>query len=289
MERSEFANVAIVAEKMRCDGARFSLPHMGDDLYFQNKAYVEKLLTDAGMSDDDIKDAVKTAVIAGGKGGNRRLIDVWWCNGKAAAIIGAASEHFARSTSEVHMKCFWVERKPGDHERMIDALWSSKWEMTLAAFRGKPREKNRRKSGHKGARIGNPASDNHKVLYKGRGERTGTEVHLKGRQLARVKEKTTQRVTSERKRNPKANYWEILVEDCSHYCAASLMKSLREAGIDMTQYFKGVSTISWERPLGPDDAEALDAGQEAWYASTSPKRLARQMEINFEGEEDAKD
>lgn len=284
MEHEEFANVAIVAEKMTCDGARFSLPHMGDDLYFQNRNWVEDTLRAAGMTDEEITKAVSTAVISGGTKGARRLIDVWFCNGKAATIIGKANEQFARSCTEIQMKCFWAEHKRGDHEAFIDSIYYSKVELTAAFFRGKPKANSRRQSGHKGARIGNPGSDNHKVIYKGTNEKTGTEVHLRGRQLQRIKKATGERVASERKRNPKVKYWDVLTDDCAHYAAKTLMKSLRDAGIDVTKFFKGVSSISWEKPLGPDDTEALDAAQEAWYIQTVTARLERQRDM-FETEE----
>lgn len=283
MEKSEFANAWLVAEHMVCDGARFSLPHMGDDLYFQNKAYVEKLCLDAGMTETEFKDAVKTAVVSGGKGGARRLIDCWWCNGKAAEIIGRASEQFARNTTELHVKCFWAERKPGDHDRFIDALWSSKFPLTMAGFRGKPNSRSRRTSGHRGARIGNPSSDNHKVIYKGRGEKTGTESHIKGRQLARIKQTADERHRSEKKRSPGVKFFDVLVDEVRYHAAQTFLKSLREAGINITDYFKGVSSISWERPLHADDTEALDSEQEAWYVSVQTARIARQLSLPEEG------
>lgn len=283
LQDNPHANAWIVAEKMVCDGARFSLPHMGDDLYFQNKARVERLCLEAGMTEQEFKAAVKTDVISAGKGAGRRLIDVWWCNGKAAEIIGRALEQFSRNTSEMHVKCFWVEAFDGAHDQFIDALWASKFAITMAGFRGKPRAQGRRTSGHKGARIGNPTSDNHKVIYKGRGERTGMESHIKGRQLSRIKQTADERHRSEKKRVPTTRHWDVLVDEVRYYAAATLLKSLREAGINVCEFFKGVSSISWLRPLGPDDAEALDSEQEAWYVSTATARLRRQLDL-FEGE-----
>lgn len=277
MDGTEFANVGIVSEHMTCDGARFSLPHMGDDLYFQNKEYIYKLLADAGMSDEEVRNAVKTAVVKGGKSGGSGMIDTWWVNGKAAEVIGKASEQFARATSEIHLKCFWAEVRPGSHDAFIDALWSTKFQLTMAGFRGKPSSRSRRTSGHRGARIGNPTSDNHKVIYKGTNEKTGMEVHLKGRQLGRIKEATKERHKAERKRNPKVKFWEVLVSECSYYAAQTLLKSLRDAGINVTDYFKGVSSVSWEKPLHGDDTEALDSAQEAWYVSTATEKAQKRL------------
>ena len=171
----------------------------------------------------------------------------------------------------------------GDHDRFIDALWSSKFQVTLATFRGKPSQRSRRTSGHKGARIGNPKSDNHKVFYKGVNEKTGTEVHLRGRQLQRIKETAKERYQTEKKSNPQAKLWDVTVDEARWHAAYSLMKSLREAGIDMTTYFKGVSSISWEKPIYQDDLEVLDKEQEAEYIKGAFKKLPRQL--GFETQE----
>lgn len=283
MAQSEFHNVAIVAEKMVCDGARVSLPHMGDDMYFQNKEYVNTLLEKAGMTAEQIARAVKTDVVSGGQTGNRRLIDVWWLNAEAANIVLRANEHFAHSVSEVHMKVFFAQKGPQEHSRFIDAMWSSRFAITMAAFRGKPNEKSRRTAGHKGARIGNPKSDNHKVIYKGRDEKTGMECHIKGRQLARIKETARERHTTVKRTDKDAKFWDTLVDEVGYHAAHSLMKSLREMGINVTDFFKGVSSVSWEKPLHGDDTEALDAEQEAWYIQAVTKRKASQLPM-FEEE-----
>lgn len=279
MPAPEPKNHFIVAERMTVDGARFSLPHAGDDEYFRRKLWVEELLTAHGMTDAEVRNAVKASVVGvNGKRGHYHL-DCFWVSGKAAEIIGSASERFAACVSEIHVKCFWVERYDGAHNAFIDALWSSKFAITLAGFRGKPRAAGRRTSGHKGARIGNPSSDHHKVIYKGRGEKTGMESHVKGRQLQRLKETATERNRTERKRNPSATLWRNIVEEVVWYAAWSLLKSLREAGINVCDYFSAVSSVSWERALYSDDAEALDNTEEAWYVSTHTARLSRQLQL----------
>lgn len=279
MATDEFHNAGLLAERMTCDGARLTLPHVGDDMYFQNKEYIEKLLAAAGMSDAQIAAECKTSVISGGKGGARRLIDVWWLSGKAANIVMSANEHFAHNTSELHMKVFFVGKKPTSHGEFIDAIWSTKFQYTIATFRGKPRETGRRTAGHKGARIGNPKSDNHKVIYKGRDEKTGMECHLKGRQLSRIKETARERVATAPKSQPKPKFWSVLLEEAGYHAAQSLMKSFRDMGINITDYFSAVSSVSWERAAYSDDAEALDVEQETWYVSTATAKLSRQLPL----------
>lgn len=281
--KDEFRNEGIVAEHMLCDGARFSMPHLDDNTYFLLRNWIEETLRKEGWSDAEISRDVRTSVIGAGKGGRFRLLDTWWVNGKAAAVIAKKDQRFAKSVTELHVKCFWVERKPGDHERFIDAMWSSKFPVTMAGFRGKPNAKSRRTAGHKGARIGNPKSDNHKVIYKGADEKTGTEVHLKGRQLGRIKETAHERYVSERRRETGRTLWDVTVEECAYHAAHSLLKSLREMGINITDYFSGVSSVSWSRPLHGDDVECLDEQQEADYVRTATNRLQRQLSI-FETE-----
>lgn len=282
MEHGEFSNAAVVAERMTCDGARFSLPHLGDDLYFQNKELIYKLLTEAGMTDEEQRIAVKTAVVSGGKGAGRRHIDTWWMNGKAASIVGSQSEYFARAVSEIHMKCFWVERARGSHDAFVDALWNSDMQATMAVFRGKPSTRSRRTSGRKGARIGNPASDNHKVIYKGHNEKTGMEAHLKGRQLQRIKERAKDRLKAVQRSRPMATTWDVVLEESAYHASQTLLKAIRQTGVNITEFYAGCSSISWEKPYGADDVEALDAAQEAWYCTAIGK--PRQAGLPLDGE-----
>lgn len=279
MEADEFRNVNTVSDHMICDGGRISLLYTDPETYQNDTMLMYEALRAAGWSDLRISNDMKTSILDVGKGARRRPISCTWLNGKALEVVAASDPYFARAITEVHMKCFWVEKTPGSHEAFVDAVYFSKFKFARATFQGVPNRKSRRMSGEKGVRFGNPKSDCHKSIYKAQKEKTGMEVHTKGAKLKRLHQTSNERYQSTKRSQPGITYWQVFNEECRYDAARTLMKSIREAGINICDYFSAVSSVSWERPLHADDAEALDSDQEAWYVETATARLPRQLEL----------
>lgn len=281
------ANTKAIFDKMIIDGGRLTWLHNGNDILFQRKERIYAALADAGMSAEAIAKGCKIDVVVSGKT-DRKHLDCAWLNGAQMMIVLIAFPHWWRNVTELHSKVFLLEREPTSNNDFVDACWSSRFSATVAAFRGVPSAKSRKSSGQKGVRFGNPKSDLHVVAYKAKNEKTGIEVHQKGRALQRAKN-ATERLIVERQYAPMdANDERATFTYEVHAAAArKITKSLRDAGINIADFFDGTSSVSWYTALHDNDVRFFDHTLEMMLVKVaSIARSKAQLPLPFTPESD---
>jgi hypothetical protein len=265
---------------MHVDGGRLTWVHNGNDIHFQRKERIYDALKTAGLSDKQCTDAVKMDVVISGKK-DKRYLDVCWLTGNALVIVLTMHPHWWRNVTELHSKAYLVARDHTSNNQFVDAIWQSKLAATVATFRGVPSSSSRRSSGQKGARIGNPKSDTHTVIYQAKNEKTGIEQHVKGRAIQNVKRDVDVFFAGAQGVYSEEDHKSMFIYQCHKRAATRIMKQLRAMGINITDYFYAASAVSWTDALYDDTHFNFNAGTEAAIVELHAGKAKGQLQMDF--------
>lgn len=256
-------NEDLLARNAVLDGVRLTFPHRGYDLGQQRyNGICEALAQASGLELQSIRDTIKFSRVKSGKAGSVEL-DVYFIGGKLARWFEKAGlDRYGFQVTELQVKFYLVEAYDGAHNQFIDACYAATGRYAGAFYTPSHSPRNKRASGSSGARFGNPKSDLHVTVNRYADERTGCEGHFRGQQLSRAKTASRQRQADSGVRPRAEQTFQEIQSAAARRTARRLLRSVRSRGIVLTDYFKGVSNISWSRPLHHTEFDILDPEEE---------------------------
>lgn len=261
-----------MAANARIDGIKLRWPYLDYEIH-QNRYYhlVEMLASNSGWSEQQVMGYIKYQKVKSGIRGGGELTSVF-IGGKLAKHLDATwLDEQLPYVAEVQTKWYLVEGNGRGQQAFEDAVWSARWGSFRPAFYGAQGKRGRSEPGSRGLSFSTGKSDVHVGIRRYRGERAGVEAHVKGQTLR----STVSEVRDRREReypagNAPKSFPEIQYQ-ASLRGARRFLRALRSRGIVLTDYFQGVSYISWERPLHEIAWELLDADEERKGAALGMK------------------
>lgn len=256
-------NEDLLARNAVLDGVRFTFPHRGYDLSQQRyEGIVEALAEASKWSDQQVRDTIKFQRIKSGRAGSIEL-DAYFIGGKLARfIVPAGLDRYGFNVTEMQVKFYLVEAFEGAHNVFTDACYAATGRYAGKFYTPSDAPRNKRASGSKGVSFGNQKADLHVTVNKYRGERSGVEGHFRGQQLNRAKSDSKRRQEDTGRRPSAEQTFAEVQHQAARRTARRLLRAARSRGIVLTDYFKGVSNISWQRPLHHDEFDILDPEEE---------------------------
>lgn len=262
-------NTALMARNAVLDGLAFRWPFRDYEEHNARHAELVSILTaESGFEYAKVLKYVKYDVIKSGKRGGGQL--------SALFIGGSLARHLPHewidahidNLTEVQVKFYLIERESGSYEAFIVATFAARGGKFAPAWYG-PGNTGRGKSEARAVTFGRDKAGLHVTANKYRGERPGVEGHIGGEVLRKVRNGVVEReqraasVGASRKAFPEVQYQAAL------RTARRFVSAVRSRGIVLTDYFKGVSYVSWERPLHEIGYDLLDADEETLAVKTA--------------------
>jgi len=280
------SNETIIARNCHCDAVRLSFPRRGSDETQRLCNHIYTSLSEAsGMSDYDVRQYVKYHIVKSGRRGGAEL-DTFFIGGKLSRFfVRAGLSVYFKNISEIHAKFYLVEKYNAAHEDFVTALWTGTGSFVVNGYNPGKQSRSPRSSGNRGATVGNPKSDLHVTFNRYRGERSASEGHLRGLLLAKDKSDAAERFGLERALGSAEVDAGALFAQTARRTARRLLAAARSRGLNIADFFKGVSDVSWEKPLHDDTYDALNSDEEMQYikfADVPGFRYGKQSGLDLE-------
>ena len=260
------SNETVIARNCHCDAVRLSFPRKGSDETQRlcNHIYAE-LSEASGMSDYDVRKYVKYHIVKSGRRGGAEL-DTFFIGGKLSKFfIRAGLGVYFKNISEIHAKFYLVGVNDASHEDFTTALWTGTGSFVVNGYNPGRQSRSPRSSGNRGATVGNPKSDLHVTFNRYRGEHSASEGHLRGLLLAKDKGDVSERFGLPGSVGSAQVDADALFAQAARRTARRLLAACRSRGINIADYFKGATDISWIKPLHGEDWTELSHDEEAQY------------------------
>lgn len=261
-----------MAHNARLDGVKFRWPYTDYTVHQQRAERLYEMLTEAsGWPEQSVRNYVKYAKVKSGKKGGGEITSVFIGGALAKHLPPEWVEENLTYLAEVQTKWYLVEGKGYGQQSLEDAVWNSRDGSFRPAFYGAQGKRGRSEPGSRGLSFSAGDSDIHVGARRYRGERYGVESHVKNKVLRQIVGEVRQR---QERQYPAGNAPKAFPEvqyQASLRGARRFLRSLRSRGIALTDYFQGVSYISWEKPLHEIGWELLDADEERQGAAVGMK------------------
>lgn len=236
-------NEARMGNAAVCDGVRLQFHGYEHDRFQQLYRRIWGIIQDATLLDDkELGRFIKPKVVRHDTStkGSLRIIQL---TGAAARYAHNLPWDLTKNLSQMHVKCYGVERFDGGHEAFVDAIYAGigSSRSQLSFFAGVANPKQPKASGQKGTRIGSRKSDKQVVVYKRRGERPGIEARVQDKTLARCIKETEEYATSLDEMPDDRTMWVLLTAKVGRVGYLAALKTVREMGINIADFFEGVS------------------------------------------------
>jgi len=280
------SNENVIARNCHCDAVRLSFPRRGSDETQRLCNHIYAALAEAsGMSDYDVRQYVKYHIVKSGRRGGAEL-DTFFIGGKLSRFfVRAGLSVYFKNISEIHAKFYLVEKYNAAHEDFVTALWTGTGSFVVNGYNPGKQSRSPRSSGNRGATVGNPKSDLHVTFNRYRGERSASEGHLRGLLLTKDKGDAAERFGLERAVGSEEIDAGALFTQAARRTARRLLAASRSRGLNIADFFKGVSDVSWEKPLHDDTYDALNSDEEMQYikfADVPGYRYGKQYDLDLE-------
>jgi len=280
------SNETIIARNCHCDAVRLSFPRRGSDETQRLCNHIYAALSEAsGMSDYDVRQYVKYHIVKSGRRGGAEL-DTFFIGGKLSKFFSKAGLGvYVENISEIHAKFYLVEKYDAAHEDFVTALWTGTGSFVVNGYNPGKQSRSPRSSGNRGATVGNPKSDLHCTVNRYRGERSASEGHLRGLLLASDRRDILEWEYVFGSNRSTQDYVDAIFAQAARRTARRLLAACRSRGINIVDYFKGVSGISWEKPLHHEDWDVLNSDEEKQYikfADVPGYRYVKQSELDLD-------
>ena len=260
-------NEVLIAGNMSVDGVRIRFPRRGYDESQRRVNHVfSELARLSGWDEQAVRKYVKYGIVKSGKQGGGEW-DSFFIGGQ---LTKSDTRPFFvanyKYVTEVHVHAYLVEKYAGAHEQFCIAFYASGGgKFTSSGYNPGPGARAKKSSGERGITIGNPKSDLHVGVRKYRGERAKVEGHYQGAGLAKARSKAARDHADSRYDGGPFDGFAALVAQASSRTANRFLTAVRSRGIVLTEYYAGVSYISWERPLHETDFDRFDQEEEVQH------------------------
>jgi len=280
------SNENVIARNCHCDAVRLSFPRRGSDETQRLCNHIYAALSEAsGMSDYDVRQYVKYHIVKSGRRGGAEL-DTFFIGGKLSKFfVRAGLSVYFKNISEIHAKFYLVENYDAAHEDFVTALWTGSGSFVVNGYNPGKQSRSPRSSGNRGATVGNPKSDLHVTFNRYRGERSASEGHLRGLLLAKDKGDVSERWGLARTPGDSEIDAGALFAQAARRTARRLLAAARSRGLNIADFFKGASDISWSKPLHNEDWDEFDSNEEKLYikfADVAGYRYSKQSDLDLE-------
>lgn len=261
-----------MAANARCDGVKFKWPY-GDYTVHQQRAekLYDMLAENSGWPLEKVREYVKYAKVKSGKRGGGEITSVFIGGALARHLDKAWVEANLTYLTEVQVKWYLVEGKGRGQQPFEDAVWHARDGSFRPAFYGTQGKRGRSEPGSRGLSFSTGKSDVHVGARRYRGERYGVEAHVKDKVLRQIVNDVQGRHEREYPTGNAPRAFPEVQYQAALRGARRFLRSIRSRGIALTDYFQGVSYISWERPLHEIAWELLDAEEEKLGAAVGTK------------------
>lgn len=261
-------NAALMARNAVTDGIAMRWPYEDEASHHTRYlAIVAMYVAESGSDEMQVRKQVKYERIKSGRH-NGGYLSALFVGGSLVKYTNREwLEENIEHLTEVQVKFYLIEQKEGSYEAFIEATWAGRGGKFKPAWYGTTGTGRQGKSQSRAFTLGTDKSDLHVTANKYRGERPGIEGHVKGEVLRKAKRAVVEREQREadngtaRKAFPEVKY------QASLRTARRFLSAVRSRGIVLTDYFKGVSYISWERPLHERGFDVLDPEEERLQAA----------------------
>lgn len=260
------SNLATMAMSTTVDGLKFLFRHVEHDRMQLEYNRIFDIVQDVtGLPTATLNRLIKFKAVRGEHSAHGSLYSIFLI-GDAARVYDKIPWRFAAALTEMHVKCWLVERCEGAGDAFVDAVWHAPTVVNVAPIKSKPKKGKPKGTGQKGVRIGSRKSDKHAVVYPRQGEHHGYEQRLRDAEL----KKAVAMVELARSSTDKSVHemtdgesWYMLKTVVSRAGFAYSQKLLREMGINIAEYFSHVSTTpkdgAGQRKFALDFDEELSA------------------------------
>lgn len=256
-------NETVMARNSILDAFALRFAYQDSDIAIQRYNRIMALFAEwSGWTDDKVRSYVKYNIISSGKRNGTKL-EAFFVGGKLARVADPAwlSGHL-RNLTELHLKFYLIDREESSYESYVTRYANAGSGKYATAVYRTAGNRGRSEHGTRNVAIARGSADLHLGVRKYRGERAAVEGHVKGKVLRTVIDNVLRRHEGEHaNRTPGALIREVQSEaayqSAKRYCSAN-----RSREIVLTDYFVGVSPISWVNPLHDTRYDELDPEQE---------------------------
>lgn len=257
-------NAERLARNSVLDGIRLTFPYQDAEWEQQRfNAIMSELAEATNQDETTVRNRVKFSRIkSGGKSG--RELAVYFISGREAKAFSSTSlVRYYRAATEWQCKFYLIPKEGNSNEAFVDACYYADGGKFSAKFYGASKSKrSKRDGGSKGVTFGSQKSDVHVTLNRYANERTGVETHVKGKAASKMQQDLRTRQRSRGTQGDARENFRELFAEASLRGARRFLQSVRSRGIILTDYFVGVSHISWAEPLHDKSFHVLDADEE---------------------------
>jgi hypothetical protein len=260
-------NAAIMARNAVTDGIAMRWPFNGWEEH--NRRYhdiVDMLVNASGKSLEEVFKLVKYDKIKSGKRDGRELSALFLGGTIVKHVDRVWLEANIEYLTEVQVKFYLVEGDRLGYEAFVNAFWSAGTGKFAAAFYQPGNTGKRRKSDTAAVTVGRDKAGLHVTANKYRGQRPGVEGHVTGEVFRKAKRSVLDREDRERENGNARSAFPEVKYQAALRTARRFLSATRSRGIVLTDYFIGVSYVSWEKPLHERGYDVLDPAEERLQA-----------------------
>lgn len=182
--------------------------------------------------------------------------------GEVARVVPFLPWSWAVYASAVHMKVWCDEVYQGAHDAFADAIYNSTGRLDSSFFGNNKNTRSKKKSGHKGVRLGSKKSDLQTVTYKRQGERSGHEARVKGDMLFRIWCEATEAAGDIFPNLSDKQVWNVYLGKAARVGFTKYLAELRVRGVKFTDYFSTAASAP-EGALEDGRFHDLDSREDA--------------------------
>lgn len=256
-------NTELMARNAVVDGIKLRYIYRGYDESQRRYNSIMRMLEDAsGWSDEAVRNYVKFAKVKSGKRGGPEY-DSYFIGGKLARKIPANwLDEQLNAVVEVQVKWYLVEGDRRGLEAFNDAVWSAAGGKFRPAWYGAQGGRGRSEPGSRGLSFSTGKADVHVGIRKYRGERPAVEGHVKDKVLRTIVNDVQDREERHNAVGSTAKPFQEVQYQAAVRAARRFLRAVRSRGIVLTDYFQGVSYVSWVNPLHEKGFDLLDENEE---------------------------
>lgn len=261
-------NEELMARNAILDGIALRYPQNdAGNTQIRYNRIIDALAEQSGWDDTAVRNYVKFQIIKSGKRGGGNL-EAYFIGGKLLRYITVEwLDAHVDNLTEIHVKFYLVEGEGQGHGAFVDAIWNARTGKFAGAFYDGKGQRGRSEPGYRAVALSRQGADTHVTVKRYRGERTHVEGHVKGSALRGIVAEQRDRQAREYSRGTSGAVFPEVQYQAARRTSRRFLRAIRSRGIALTEFFEGVSYVSWEQPIHEKAYDLLDGEEERQAAA----------------------